>query len=104
MKPELKARLERLGPIPGITRVTSGSPADVTVRPADGLYKVQTITAIRALAYRGLPLAVAKRAIEQMVEHGEASVHVPTIESWHAFSADLLAVGVLPSRNSDAKE
>ena len=94
MKPELKARLERLGPIPGIRRVASGSPVGLALRPAGKLADVLTITAIKALAYRGMALIDAKTAIEEMVEHRQVVVHVPTVESMDALSADLAAAGV----------
>ena len=81
MRQELKERLAPLGPIRDIDRVSSGSPADVVLRPADGLPKVNTIAATLALARRHMTLAEAKTAIERMVENGEAVVHVPTVES-----------------------
>ena len=94
MKQELKERLGRLGQTPATPRVSSGSPADLVLRPAEGLGKVLTIFAIKALAHRNMPLAIAKAAIERMVEDGEAIVHVPTIESEAALAQDLAAAGV----------
>lgn len=93
-KHELKERLARLGRVPGESPVASGSPADVVIRPADGLARVRTIDAIRAIARRNVTLLAAKRAVEAMVENGHAYIHVPTIESCEGFSSDLLAAGV----------
>ena len=94
MKQELKERLARLGQAQATPRVSSGSPADLVLRPADGLAKVLTIFAIRALAHRNMPLADAKAAIEHMVERGEVVVHVPTVDSEAALAGDLAAAGV----------
>lgn len=68
------------------------------IRPADGLAKVRTIDAIRAIAHRNVALLTAKRAVEAMVEAGEAYVHVPTIENAEAFAADLMKAGVKAKR------
>ena len=94
MKPELKARLARLGPIGDIDRVSSGSPADLVLRPADGLAKVKTISAIEALVRRGPTLLRAKRAVEAMVETGETVLHVPTVEDLGALARELRAAGI----------
>jgi putative transcriptional regulator len=64
------------------------------LRPADGLRKVLTISAIQAIAKRGVPLAKAKRTIEDMVSQSEAFVHVPTVESEQALDSELRAAGV----------
>ena len=72
----------------------SGSPVDLVLRPADGLAKVKTITAIYALARRGPTLLRAKRAVETMVETGEAHLHVATVESLPVLAAELRAAGV----------
>ena len=98
MKPELRERLARLGPIRDVPRVASGSPADFVLSPVDGLQQVKTIPAITALAYRGMALATAKRAIEEMVVEGTVSVHVPTVENFATFIADLYQHGVAAHR------
>ena len=98
MKRELKERLERLAPIRDISRVSSGSPADLVIRPADGLAKVRTISAIEALARRGMTMLKAKRAVEAMVETGEATVSLPMVESIRALVADLRQAGVKATR------
>lgn len=54
------------------------------------------------LARRGCTLQRAKRAIETMVEHGEAFIHVPTIESDKALARELKAAGVKASKLASA--
>lgn len=98
MKRALKGRFERLGPIQDIDRVSSGLPETLVLRPASSLAKVKTISAIEALAKRGLTLLKAKRTIEAVVEQGESVVHVPMVENAKRFAADLLASGVRARR------
>ena len=94
MKQSLRERLARLGPIQALDRVPSGSPETLVLRPADGLAKVQTIAATLALARRGMTLLRAKRAVEAMVELGEAIAHVPTVESAAMLAGDLKTAGI----------
>jgi DNA-binding transcriptional regulator YiaG len=94
MKRELKARLERLGPIPAINRARSGSPVNLILRPDGALAKVKAIDATGILARRGVSVVKAKRTIETMVEHGEVRVHVPTVENIKMLSRELKVVGV----------
>ena len=102
MKPELKARLARLGPIRDVDHVSSGSPATLVLRPSNGLAKVRTIDAIRALARRGMTLLRAKRAVEAMVEDGSALAHVPMVDDASALSSELKKAGVEVRRVSTA--
>ena len=94
MKQELKERLAPLGHIQDIDRVSSGSPAELILRPAEGLAKVNTIETALALARRHMTLLDAKTAVELMVEDGEAVVHVPSVESEATLAADLARAGV----------
>jgi DNA-binding transcriptional regulator YiaG len=94
MSSSLKARLERLGPIRDIARVSSGSSVALVLRPARELADMKTIDATMALARRGLTLLKAKRLIEAVVEHGDAAVTVPTVESLAVLMAELDAAGV----------
>jgi DNA-binding transcriptional regulator YiaG len=98
MKSELKARLARLGQIQVIDHVKSGSPVDLVIRPANGLPPVLTISAIKSLYRRGTSLAKAKRTVEAMVEHGEAVIHLPTVEDVGVLADELLASGVAAKR------
>jgi DNA-binding transcriptional regulator YiaG len=98
MKPSLKARLERAGPIRDIDRVRSGSPVDLVLRLGPDLSKVKTITAIESLAKRGITLLRAKRTIEAVVENGEAVVHLPTVEHVTKLARELRSAGFIVSR------
>ena len=94
MKPELKARLERLAPIQTIVPDPSGSPETIVVRPAGKRVEVNTITATEALAKRGLTLAQGKRLMETMMQRGEAVADVPTVENAAKLARDLRKCGV----------
>ena len=94
----LKGQFTRLRRVRAVDRVSCGSPADLVIRPSDGLAKVRTIDATMALAKRHMTLLKAKRAVEAMVETGEAIVHVPMVESTAALARDLRAAGVAARR------
>ena len=96
MKQELRERLGRLGPIRVIPRVPFGSPAVVTLRVAGDLGQVKTISATHALVKRNVDILVAKAAVEAMVELGEATVAVPTVEPGDGLADDLRAAGIEP--------
>jgi DNA-binding transcriptional regulator YiaG len=102
MKSELKARFARLGQIRVIDHVQCGSPVDLVIRPANGLPPVLTISAIKSLFRRGTSLARAKRTVEAMVEHGEAVIHLPTVEDVRVLADELLASGVAAKRLASA--
>jgi len=97
MKQSLRALLERAGPIRDIDLVSSGSPVDLVLRLGPDLSKVKTISAIEALARRGVKLLRAKRTIEAVVEQGEAVLHVPIVEDVRKFGRELRAAGILAS-------
>ena len=82
--------------------MSSGSPATLVLRPSNGLAKVRTIDAIRALARRGMTLLRAKRAVEAMVEDGSALAHVPMVDDASALSSELKKAGVEVRRVSTA--
>ena len=88
MKPELKAELARLGPGQGIDLVQCGSPADLIIRWAGSIQEIKTIPGILALRRRHTELAKAKRAVELMVDTGEAVIHVPMVEDQEALDAN----------------
>ena len=91
---KLKEQFAQRGRIKDIDRVLSGSPVDLVLRPSAGLEDLRTISATMALARRGMTMLKAKRAVEAVVERGEAVVHVPTVESLDALSSDLGAAGI----------
>ena len=76
-KSSLKERFARLGPTRDIDCVQSGSPVDLVLRPART--KVDTISATQVLAKHGLSMLRAKRAIEAVIEKGEAWVRLPMV-------------------------
>lgn len=94
MNPELKDRLAKVGPIQVIDRVSSGSPEDLVLRPADGIAKVKVIVAVEALVRPGMTMRAAKTAIDGMVEAGEAVAHVPTVENAATLARDLRKHGI----------
>ncbi len=94
MKPELNARLARLEQTPDISRVSSGSPCDLVLRPADTLAMIKTITGIEALVRRGLTVLKAKRLVEGVVENGEVVARVPCVDDIGALARDLRKAGI----------
>jgi putative transcriptional regulator len=96
MKSSLKARLERLGPVRGVDRVKSGSPAVIVIRPRPGNSpgRVKSVDAALALARRGLSLVKAKHVIEEVLEKGEAIVELPTVENVRHIASDLAMAGL----------
>ena len=69
---QLPSGFERPARTPGELRVTDGSPAAVLIEWAGDIRDIETISAIRAIAYRWTPLLRAKRAVEAMLEHKRA--------------------------------
>ena len=78
--------------------MSSGSPVDLVIRPADSLAKVRAVSATMALAKRHVTVLKAKRAVEAMIEAGEAVVHVPMMESAADLARELRAAGVTARR------
>jgi DNA-binding transcriptional regulator YiaG len=95
MKPALKAKLERLGPLPDAGRARSGSPGDLVLRPAAGLAKVRAIDAMAVLTQRGVSVVSAKRAIETMIDRGQVVVTVPAIDDGATLAKELRAAGIV---------
>ena len=94
MRSKLKERFARLGPVRGVDRVRSGSPADLVLRPGADPSKLKTIDATMALARRGMTMLRAKRAIEVMLADGEVVVGVPTVENLSTLAIELRKAGV----------
>ena len=67
----LREEFARLGPIRAIDRVSSGSPAVVVLRMGE-LGDVKTVTAAISLYRPGLTMLRGKRAMEAMLDDGEA--------------------------------
>ena len=73
-------------------RVSSGSPAKYVLSVEPGF--VKSISAIRVLARRHLPLLVAKRAAERLLIAEDAVVDVPMVEDAAVFERELRDLGV----------
>lgn len=95
---KLKERLARQGRLRAIPRVPSGSPGALVLRAAGELAKADVIFATHALVRRGVRMLRAKRALEAVVETGEAVLYVPTIESLEALAAELQEAGFKATR------
>ena len=95
----LKERLERLGPVRAVSRVRSGSPVVMSLRPAAN-HEFKAVTATEALARCGLSLLRAKRAFEEMISNGRAVLEVPKVENRSALAAELANCGVV-ARSTD---
>ena len=94
---KLKERFAQRGQIRAIDRVSSGSSADLVLRPLDAtcaVSSVRPIDAALALAKRGLTLLKAKRVVEAAIDAGHATVCVPTVEDLCALAADLQRAGL----------
>ncbi|MGH7064104.1 MAG: hypothetical protein ACREET_08490 [Stellaceae bacterium] len=76
--------------------VQSGSPARYLLSAEPNL--LRGISAITVLARRHVPLIVAKRAIEAVLDRKEAVFDVPMVEDRAAFERELAELGVRSSR------
>src|SRR4051812_30201131 len=75
-----------------VDRVQSGSPGKFSLRPETGFRK--TVSVARSLARRGVPLSVAKHAVERLLAGHAAAVQVPHVESRESFESELAELGV----------
>jgi len=98
MDSSFRERLERLGSVRDVERVSFGSPATIAIRPADGPENVGPVRATLFLARRGARLSRAKRAVEEMLDRGRAVVRLPLVEDATVLASDLAAAGVDASR------
>lgn len=85
-------RLARQGRVQAISRVSSGSPEEVILRP--GRIAPDVVQATLALARRGATMLRAKRAIEEALESGDAVVSLPMVEDADRLASDLEAAGI----------
>ncbi len=93
MKSSLKERLERLGPVADVSRVASGSPVVMFLRPATNR-ELKPVSATLALAKRGLSLLKGKRAVEEIMQKGLAVLELPAVESRRRVLAELAEAGI----------
>ena len=94
MESSLRERFARLGPIRGVDRVQSGSPATFVLRLPTDRRVPKTIDGMFVLARRGLSMLRAKRTIEALLEDGRVFVELPTVEDPKAVTDDLARVGI----------
>jgi DNA-binding transcriptional regulator YiaG len=96
----LRERLERLGPVRDIDRVSSGSAEDFVLSAARGPERIDVASAATSLARRGVSLLKAKRAVEAMLEGARSYIHLPTVEDAEALCTELARAGVSASLRS----
>jgi putative transcriptional regulator len=94
MDSALRARFERLGPIRGIDRVSSGSPGAFVLRVPQLSGKVRSIDAMFSLARHGMTMLRAKRAVDMLLETGRVFVDLPTVESVDRVVRELAEAGI----------
>ena len=99
-KSSLKARLARLGPTRAVDRNPSGSPAELRLEIASPSL-VNPIAASHALAFCGLSLLRAKRAVEALLEAGSCTLRVPNLSDLAALTAQLSESGVTVTLRED---
>jgi hypothetical protein len=73
-------------------RVNSGFPARYDLHAERPI--VKSISAIKALAKRHVPLIVAKRQIEELMVGRDVAVDVPMLEDAALFEGELRALGI----------
>jgi hypothetical protein len=83
-------------------RVSFGSPARYALG-AEPRFK-KSISAIRLLMKRHVPLLVAKRATERLLVGDQAIVDIPMLEDAAAFEAELRELGVFAVKEAAAAE
>ncbi|EAQ04634.1 hypothetical protein OB2597_05110 [Pseudooceanicola batsensis HTCC2597] len=85
---------EKLGPVHEVKRHTSGSQEVVVLRPSRAGEPIKAIVAALALARCGTSLPAAKRAIERVVDAGDATVILPTVFARHDLARALASTGI----------
>lgn len=91
----LRERLERLGPVRDVDRVSSGFAFLMVIKRMTAETEFKAVSAAMTLARRGLSLAASKEAVEQLLDNGSVRIAVPTVESVTVLSRDLEACGAL---------
>ena len=94
MDSKLRERFARLGPIRAVDRVSGGSHAVFMLRRPKGRGAPKTVDCTLLLARRGATLLRAKRAVEQMIASGRASISLPSVEDPATLIAELAKAGV----------
>lgn len=76
----LKVKLAQLAQIPGEPPAAFGFAVDIVLERESGTKHFESIRAIQALTRAHVPLATAKRAVEEAMRGGQIVVHVPVVE------------------------
>ena len=88
----LRERLGQPARASGASLVSSGSPAWYELHAERPI--VKSISAIKALARRHVPLIVAKQQIEELMVGRDVSIEVPMLEDAAVFEAELQELGI----------
>lgn len=96
----LRERLGQPERVSGGSLVSSGSPARYDLHAEAPI--VKSISAIKALAKRHVPLIVAKRQVEELMVGKDVSVDVPMLEDAFAFEGELRELGIRAIKVSEA--
>ena len=88
----LRERLGQPARASGGSLVSSGSPARYELHAERPI--VKSISAIKALARRHVPLMVAKRQVEELMVGRDVSIDVPMVEDAAVFEAELQEFGI----------
>lgn len=94
MNSSLKERFARLGPARAVDLVPSGSPAVLALRPTRSAADVKAVAAALSLARRGLGMLKAKRALEEVLNHGRAVIRLPRVEDAATLAVELRGSGI----------
>ena len=93
MNSSSRERFARLGPIRGVDRVSSGSPAVFVLRTRPGR-NPKIVDGAVVLARRGLTLLRAKRAMEELLATSRTFIELPTVEDIAVLGAELRAADI----------
>ncbi len=85
-------RLAQQGRVQAISRVTSGSPEEIVL--TRGRSSPDVIAATLAMVRRGTTMLKAKRAVEKVLEEGDAVIDLPMVEDQKALTDDLETAGM----------
>jgi hypothetical protein len=96
----LRERLGQPARASGGSLVSSGSPAHYELHADRPI--VKSISAIKALARRHVPLIVAKRQIEELMVGRDISIDVPMLEDAAIFEAELQELGIRAVKTASA--
>lgn len=96
MSSSLKAKFARLGPVQGIDRVRSGSPARYVLSAASSFR--HSVSVAETLARRHLSLLAAKRIATRLLRGEAVAVEVPKVEDRVRFEQELKRYGVTAER------